>query len=160
MLTVVPGEGTTVNIYLPCNASTLEQPVTRQQSVARSPQGRGETVLFVEDEPGVRLVLSEILGELGYDIYEAIDAPSAMAVQDSLDHLDLLITDVGLPGTNGRQLAETMRERRPALKVLFITGYASKAAVKGEFLAEGMAMLAKPFTIDALAHKVKSMLKQ
>ncbi|RZA28520.1 MAG: response regulator [Proteobacteria bacterium] len=82
-----------------------------------------------------------------------------MAVQGTLGQLDLLITDVGLLGANGRQLAETMRERRPGLKVLFITGYASKAAVKGEFLAEGMDMLAKPFTIDALAHKVQSMLK-
>lgn len=74
--------------------------------------------------------------------------------------LTLLITDVGLPGTNGRQLVETMRERRPGLKVLFITGYASKAALQDEFFAEGLAMLAKPFTIDALAHKVKIMLKQ
>ena len=155
----VPGEGTTVNIYLPCNLAGLEPPVTRQQSVARSPQGQGETVLFVEDEPGVRLVLAEILGELGYDTYEATDAPSAMAVEGTLDGLDLLITDVGLPGTNGRQLAEMMRERRPNLKILFITGYANKAAVKGEFLGEGMDMLAKPFTIDALAHKVKSMLE-
>jgi PAS domain S-box-containing protein len=154
----VAGEGTTVNIYLPCNLTGLEPPVTREQSVAKSPQGRGETVLFVEDEAGVRLVLAEILGELGYDTHEAIDAPSAMALDETLGRLDLLITDVGLPGTNGRQLAEMMRQRRPGLKVLFITGYASKAAVKGEFLADGMDMLAKPFTIDALANKVKGML--
>jgi CheY-like chemotaxis protein len=137
----------------------LEPPVTRQQSVARSPQGQGETILFVEDEPGVRVVLGEILGELGYITHEAIDAPSAMEIEDKLTSLDLLVTDVGLPGTNGRQLAEMMRERRPELKVLFITGYASKAAVRSEFLGEGMDMLAKPFTIDALAHKVKDMLK-
>jgi CheY-like chemotaxis protein len=127
--------------------------------VARSPQGQGETVLFVEDEHGVRVVLSEILDELGYVAHEAIDAPSAMAIEEQLNGLDLLITDVGLPGINGRELAEMMRERRPDLKVLFITGYASKAAVKNEFLGEGMDMLAKPFTIDALAHKVKDMLK-
>ena len=156
----IPGEGTTVNIYLPCNLAPLQQPVTREQSVARSPQGRGETVLFVEDESGVRRVLSEILGDLGYVTHEAVDAASALALEERLEGIDLLITDVGLPGVNGRDLAELMRERRPALKVLFITGYASKAAVRGEFLASGMDMLAKPFTIDALAHKVREMLVQ
>jgi PAS domain S-box-containing protein len=155
----IPGEGTTVNLYLPCNLTPLTPPVTRQQSVARSPQGKGETVLFVEDEPGVRLVLAEILEELGYVTHEAVDAASALATEGELDRLDLLITDVGLPGTNGRQLAEMMRQRRPNLKVLFITGYANKATVRGDFLGEGMDMLAKPFTIDALAHKVKDMLR-
>jgi len=147
-------------MYLPCNMTPLLPPVTREQSVARSPQGRGETVLFVEDEPGVRRVLSEILGELGYATHEAIDAVGALALEEDLARIDLLITDVGLPGVNGRDLAELMRERRPDLKVLFITGYASKAAVKGEFLAPGMDMLAKPFTIDALAYKVREMLAQ
>ena len=156
----VVGEGTTVNIYLPCNLVPFVPSVTREQSVARSPQGKGETVLFVEDEPGVRLVLAEILDELGYSTHEAIDAPSAMTLQEELSRLDLLITDVGLPGTNGRQLAEMMRERRPGLKVLFITGYAGNAAIKAEFLAEGMDMLAKPFTIDAFAHKVKSLIEK
>ncbi|HUD31827.1 MAG TPA: PAS domain S-box protein [Variovorax sp.] len=156
----IPGKGTTVNMYLPCNMTPLLPPVTREQSVARSPQGRGETVLFVEDEPGVRRVLSEILGELGYATHEAIDAVGALALEGDLSRIDLLITDVGLPGVSGRDLAELMRERRPDLKVLFITGYASKAAVKGEFLAPGMDMLAKPFTIDALAYKVREMLAQ
>jgi PAS domain S-box-containing protein len=156
----IPGKGTTVNLYLPCNMMPLLPPVTREQSVARSPQGHGETVLFVEDEPGVRRVLSEILGELGYATHEAIDAVGALALEEGLGRIDLLITDVGLPGVNGRDLAELMRERRPDLKVLFITGYASKAAVKGEFLAPGMDMLAKPFTIDALAYKVREMLAQ
>ncbi|MGJ7579809.1 PAS domain-containing protein [Variovorax sp. RHLX14] len=156
----IQGEGTTVNVYIPCNLNSLETPATQQQSVARSPKGRGETILFVEDELGVRTVLGEILGELGYDTQEAIDAPSALEVERGMARMDLLITDVGLPGTNGRQLAEMMRERRPGLKVLFITGYANKATVKGEFLGEGMDMLAKPFTIDALAHKVKGMLNR
>ena len=154
----IKGEGTTVNVYLPCNMTSFETPVSRHQLVARSPQGQGEMVLFVEDEAGVRAILGEILGELGYTTREAIDAPRALEAEQAMPRLDLLITDVGLPGTNGRQLAEMMRERRPGLKVLFITGYASKAAVKGEFLGEGMDMLAKPFTIDALAHKVKAML--
>jgi PAS domain S-box-containing protein len=154
----VVGEGTTVNVYLPCNLAPLVPSETLEQSVARLPQGRGETILFVEDEAGVRQVLAEILDELGYNPHEAVDAPSAMALQAQLTQLDLLITDVGLPGTNGRQLAEMIRECRPGLKVLFITGYAGNAAVKDEFLAEGMDMLAKPFTIDALAHNVKSLL--
>lgn len=156
----VVGEGTTVNLYLSCNMAPLVPPVTREQSVARSPQGSGETILFVEDEAGVRQVLSEILGELGYSTHEAVDASGAMTLQAQLTQLDLLITDVGLPGTNGRQLAEMIRECRPGLRVLFITGYAGNAAVKGEFLGEGMEMLAKPFTIDALAHKVKSLLEE
>ena len=156
----VIGKGTTVNIYLPCNMTPLEAPVSQQQLVARSPKGRGETVLFVEDEPGVRLVLGEILGDLGYDTHEAVDAPSALAIEQRLERLHLLVTDVGLPGTNGRQLAEMMRQRRPRLKVLFVTGYANKAENKGEFLGRGMDMLAKPFTIDALAHKVQTMLNE
>ena len=155
----VVGEGTTVNIYLPCNLAPWIPSATREQSVARSPQGTGETVLFVEDEAGVRQVLAEILNELGYRTHEAVDAPSAMTLQAQLPQLDLLITDVGLPGTNGRQLAEMMRGSRPGLRVLFITGYAGNAAVKDEFLAEGMDLLAKPFTIDALAHKVKGLLE-
>ena len=154
----VQGEGTTVNVYLPCNLTLLETPVTQQQSLARSPKRQGETILFVEDESGVRTVLREIQSELGYVTQEAIDAPSALDVEQGMARMDLLITDVGLPGANGRQLAEMMRERRPGLKVLFITGYANKAGVKGEFLGEGMDMLAKPFTIDALADKVKEML--
>jgi signal transduction histidine kinase/ActR/RegA family two-component response regulator len=156
----VVDQGTTVNVYLPCNMTTMETPVTQQQSVARSPKGQGETVLFVEDEAGVRLVLSEILGELGYKTYEAVDAPSAIAIEQNLGKLDLLVTDVGLPGTNGRQLAEMMRMRRPGLKVLFVTGYANKAENKNEFLGRGMDMLAKPFTIDALANKVQTMLNE
>lgn len=154
----VMGAGTTVNIYLPCNLTPPVPPITREQSVARSPQGRGETILFVEDEAGVRQVLAEILDELGYNTHEAIDAQSAMACQAQLAQLDLLITDVGLLGTNGRQLAEMVRKRRPGLKVLFITGYAGNAAIKDEFLSEGMDMLPKPFTIDALARKVKTLL--
>ncbi|RYG55910.1 MAG: response regulator [Alphaproteobacteria bacterium] len=154
----VQGEGTTVNVYLPCNLTGFEAAVTQQQLVARSPKGQGETVLFVEDEPGVRAVLGEILSELGYITHEAIDAPGALAIEQSLEALDLLVTDVGLPGTNGRQLAEMMRERRPGLRVLFVTGYANKATIKKEFLGRGMDILAKPFTIDALAHKVQTML--
>jgi CheY-like chemotaxis protein len=115
-------------------------------------------VLLVEDEPGVRSVVVEVLAELGYVTHEAVDAPGAMALQEGLDTLDLLITDVGLPGMNGRQLAGAMRARRPGLKVLFVTGYASQAAVLGEFLEPGMEILAKPFTIDAMAHKVREML--
>jgi CheY-like chemotaxis protein len=154
----IQGEGTTVNIYLPCDQGAFEVPTTRQQSVASSPQGQGETVLFVEDEPGVRAVLDEILKELGYVTEAAIDALSAMDIAQGMGQLDLLITDVGLPGINGRQLAEMMPEHRPELKILFITVYAGKAIVEAEFLGEGMDMLVKPFTIDALAHKIRAIL--
>ena len=103
-------------------------------------------------------MLGEILGDLDYDTHEAIDAPSALAMEQSLGPLDLLVTHVGLAGTNARQLAEMMRARRPGLKVLFVAGYANKADTRNEFLGEGMDMLAKPFTIDALANKVRTVL--
>ena len=106
----------------------------------------------------VRDVLDDILGELGHVTQQATDADSALELKKTMERFDLLLTDVGLPDTNGHQLAEKMRELRPGLKVRFITGYDQRATAKGERLDEGMDMLAKPFTIDALAHKVKAML--
>ena len=106
----------------------------------------------------MRALVVEVLRELGYSAVEAIDGPSGLKLALSSDPLDLLITDVGLPGLNGRQLADAVRERRPGLKVLFMTGYAENAAINGGFLDPGMALITKPFAIDAFVQKVSSIL--
>jgi PAS domain S-box-containing protein len=153
-----PGQGTTVRLYLPVHQSAVEPVLVPAPPVPQTPQGHGESVLVVEDEPGVRLVVLDVLEELGYRTHEAIDATSALSIVEAGIHLDLLVSDVGLPGINGRQLAEMVRSQRPGLKVLFITGYAGEAAVRGKFLDDGMDMLSKPFTIDELAQKIEQML--
>lgn len=150
------GEGTTVSLFLPRNDqhevsdSALEVPMT--------PLGSGETVLIVEDDASVRLLVVDVLAELGYVAIEAGDSSEAIPLLQSAARIDLLISDVGLPGLNGRQLAEIARQSRPQLRILFITGYAASAAVRADFLAPGMDMLTKPFDMDDLANKIRTML--
>jgi CheY-like chemotaxis protein len=117
----------------------------------------GETVLVVEDEPVVRGVILEMLAEQGYRMLEAVDGPSGLDMLRGRQRIDLLITDVGLPGINGRQLADQAREIRPGLKVLFITGYAGSAATSQGFLQPGMEMITKPFDLDHLAQRIRTM---
>ncbi|MFJ2709493.1 ATP-binding protein [Pseudomonas sp. NPDC087346] len=151
-------QGTTVKLYLPrFRGEELEQPT----SIVQQPPDAldGETVLIVEDDPAVRVLVSAVLSELGYAFVEAGDADGAVPILDSPQRIDLLISDVGLPGMNGRQLAEIGRQFRPGLKVLFITGYAEHAAVRGGFLDSGMQMITKPFTFDLLTAKVREMIK-
>ena len=114
--------------------------------------------MVVEDDPSVRLIVLDVLEELGYRAIEAADARTAIPMLQSDRRIDLLISDVGLPGMNGRQLAEIARETRPDLRILFITGYAENAAVRSGFLDHGMDMMTKPFAIDALATKIREML--
>jgi CheY-like chemotaxis protein len=120
----------------------------------------GEAVLVVEDEPMVRSLIVEVLEDLGYRALEAADGPTGLKILQSRVRIDLLITDVGLPRINGRQLADQARERRPDLQVLFITGYAENATLAHGFLDPGMAMITKPFTVDALAQKIRQMIEQ
>jgi signal transduction histidine kinase len=152
------GKGTTVNLFLPRLRGNPEQdtPVDQQQTPCAV---NGETVLIVEDDAAVRMLVSEVLSELGYSFVEAGDADSALPIIDSDQRIDLLISDVGLPGMNGRQLAEIGRQFRPELKVLFITGYAEHAAVRGGFLDPGMQLITKPFTFDLLTTKVREMIR-
>jgi len=152
------GAGTTVSLYLPRFGGDLPQaqPVENVHPLFAR---HGETVLIVEDDPAVRVLVSAVLSELGYAFVEAGDADSAMPILDSEQRIDLMISDVGLPGMNGRQLAEIGRQHRPDLKVLFITGYAEHAAVRGGFLDSGMQMITKPFTFDLLTAKVREMIK-
>ena len=152
------GKGTTVSLFLPRFSGELVQDT--QIDAQHAPYARdGETVLIVEDDPAVRVLVSAVLSELGYAFVEAGDADSAMPILNSGQRIDLLISDVGLPGMNGRQLAEIGRQYRPDLKVLFITGYAEHAAVRGGFLDPGMQMITKPFTFDLLTAKVREMIR-
>jgi len=154
----VVGQGTTVNLYLPRfkGEEVHEPPVVAQHA----PHAQdGETVLIVEDDPAVRVLVSAVLSELGYAFLEAPDANGAIPILQSGQRIDLMISDVGLPGMNGRQLAEIGRQIRPDLRVLFITGYAEHAAVRGGFLDPGMQMITKPFTFDLLTVKVREMIR-
>ncbi|VVO25312.1 response regulator [Pseudomonas fluorescens] len=152
------GNGTTVSLFLPRFGGDPPRDVPADVQHAPFAQ-HGETVLIVEDDPAVRVLVSTVLSDLGYAFVEAGDADSAVPILDSAQRIDLMISDVGLPGMNGRQLAEIGRQYRPELKVLFITGYAEHAAVRGGFLDPGMQMITKPFTFDLLTAKVREMIR-
>jgi CheY-like chemotaxis protein len=145
-------------MYLPRDASGVSD-ADRPVVIDLPDKSHGETVLVVDDEKTLRAVISEILTGEGYVTILASDGPSAMKVLESDSKIDLLITDVGLPnGMNGRQIADAARVTRPALKVLFITGYAESAAVGEGRLSPGMAVLTKPFPMNTLTRKVRTML--
>jgi CheY-like chemotaxis protein len=115
----------------------------------------------VDDEPTVRMLIRDVLEETGYAAIEAGDGPSSMSILRSTARIDLLITDVGLPGgMNGRQIADAARVFRRDLKVLFITGYAENAVIGNGHLERGMQILTKPFAIDALAERIRAMLDE
>ncbi|MDP3689971.1 MAG: PAS domain-containing protein [Bradyrhizobium sp.] len=150
------GQGTSVRLYLPRHQGKVDArnaPEVRAADHAAT----GETVLVVEDEPVVRAVILEMLGEQGYRMLEAVDGPSGLKILRSGARIDLLVTDVGLPGMNGRQLADQARETRPDLKILFITGYAESVAIADGFLQPGMEMITKPFDLDNLSRRIRSM---
>jgi PAS domain S-box-containing protein len=151
------GKGTTMCLYLPRYLGTSDE--VEAASTQVPDKGFGETVMIVDDEATVRMLVNEVLTDNSYHVLEAFDAASAMKTLGSPKKIDLLITDVGLPGNmNGRQLADAARETRPGLKVLFITGYAENAAVGNGHLEPGMEILTKPFPMTTLANKVRAML--
>ncbi len=152
------GQGTTVRLYLPRDEAVLQS--APMEPAAEVPQGDGQTVLVVEDDPAVRMVVLDELSELGYRTIEAVDGPSALPILQSGLAIDLLLTDVGLPGMNGRQVAEIARQHRPALRVLFMTGYAQQASSRASFLAPGMEIITKHFTMDDLAARISSIFTQ
>ena len=150
------GQGTSVKLYLPRHRGRIA--AQHQQALtATEPASAGETVLVVEDEPVVRGVILEMLAEQGYRTCEAVDGPSGLRILRSQERIDLLVTDVGLPGMNGRQLADQARESRPGLKILFITGYAESVAMSDGFLQPGMEMITKPFDLGNLSRCVRAM---
>jgi CheY-like chemotaxis protein len=112
----------------------------------------------VEDEPVVRGLIVEVLSDLGYAAIEAADGNQGLEVLQSKRRIDLMITDMGLPGLNGRQIADAGRQLRPELRVLFMTGYAENAALASGFLEPGMAMITKPFAMELLATRVREIL--
>jgi signal transduction histidine kinase/ActR/RegA family two-component response regulator len=152
-----PGQGTSVKLYLPL---AEEEAVPLGADERAAPHGDGQTVLVVEDDPSVRILVLEVLSELGYRSIEAPDARVAIPILQSAQPIDLLISDVGLPGMNGRQLADIAREARPGLRVLFVTGYAENATERAGFLAEGMDMMTKPFALEKLALKIADIMAQ
>jgi CheY-like chemotaxis protein len=155
-----PGAGTTVRIYLPRDHGEAEREIPQAKPVEVSRASAGETVLIVDDEPTVRMLVTEVLADLGYTAIEAANGTSGLKVLQSNVRIDLLITDVGLPGgMNGRQMADAARSTRPDLKVLFITGYAQNAAVANGHLEPGMHVLTKPFGLENLASRIKTITK-
>ncbi|THD70327.1 MAG: PAS domain S-box protein [Bradyrhizobium sp.] len=151
-----PGQCTSVRLYLPRHHGDAG---TEHASAVRADEhaATGETVLVVEDEPVVRAVILEMLQEQGYRTLDAVDGPSGLRMLRTNGRVDLLVTDVGLPGMNGRQLADQARETRPNLKILFITGYAESAAIADGFLQPGMEMITKPFDLDNLSQRIRAM---
>ena len=152
--------GTTVSLFLPRDTSDGETALPVADSPPTNHAHTGESILVVEDEESVRAVIVTVLQDLGYRYIEAGDAQAALAVIDTPTHIDLLVSDVGLPGMNGRQLAEIATTRRPGLKVLFVTGYAEQATVRNGFLTPGMQMITKPFVIEELAARVRAILAE
>jgi PAS domain S-box-containing protein len=149
--------GTSVKLYLPRHHGQL--PAEHAPGVnAGQHAATGETVLVVEDEPVVRGVILEMLGDQGYRTIEAADGPSGLRLLRMNEQIDLLITDIGLPGMNGRQFANLARETRPDLKIVFITGYAESVAIADGFLQPGMEMITKPFDLDHLSRRIRAMI--
>ncbi|MGK2910637.1 MAG: ATP-binding protein, partial [Sphingobium sp.] len=153
------GHGTTMCVYLPRYSGPLEQDqLQHDNSILET--GAGETVLVIDDEPTVRMLIVEVLEEAGYKALEAEDGPSGLRILNSDTRIDLLITDVGLPGgMNGRQVADAARIARQGLKVLFVTGYAENAAVGNGHLEPGMEVMTKPFVMTDLANKIVEMIE-
>jgi PAS domain S-box-containing protein len=153
------GQGTMVCIYLPRYIGMDIEATDIAALAAPDLRGRGQTILVVDDEASVRLFVKEILLELGFAVVEAADGIEAMRVLQSRAHLDMLITDVGLPGgMNGRQVADAARESRPELQVLFITGYAENAVLSHGHLDPGMHVMTKPFELNAFMSRVQELM--
>ena len=155
------GQGSMVCLYLPrfFGDAVVDEEVADR---AAPPRARdGETVLVVDDEATVRMLVVDVLGDLGYTALEAENGPGALKLLESGPRVDLLVTDVGLPGgMTGRQVAVAARELKPDLKVLFITGYAENAVLSHGHLDPGMHILTKPFEVQVLAEKIKELIKQ
>jgi hypothetical protein len=153
------GEGTTVCLYLPRHTGDAEHDEVLPETGLLPFAEAGETVLIVDDEPTVRMLVTDVLGDLGYTAVEAADGAGGLKVLQSGARVDLLITDVGLPGgLSGRQMADAARITRPDLKVLFITGFAENALLTNGKLEPGMAVLTKPFAVDTLAARIRELI--
>lgn len=155
-----PGAGTTVHLYLP-RYEGQQEPVQALEENKVSPpiKADGRVILVVEDDEIVRGLVADALNDLGFRILLADNGPSGLEILKRNVHIDLLLTDIGLPGLNGRQIADAALLDRTHLKVLFMTGYAETAASSSGFLLEGMAMITKPFEMETLIQKVNQLLQ-
>ncbi|MEO0031316.1 MAG: hypothetical protein RIS94_1074 [Pseudomonadota bacterium] len=149
------GAGTRVRLYLPRHAEPPAQlPAPLAEAIPYDAPARG-TVLVVDDEPSVRLLLVDTLAGLGFTCVEAEDGPSALRLLETCGEIALLVSDVGLPGgLNGRQVADAAQRARPGLKTLFVTGYAENAVLPDGAIEAEMDVLTKPFTVDQLTARV------
>ncbi|WP_247222480.1 hybrid sensor histidine kinase/response regulator [Shinella oryzae] len=153
------GKGTMICIYLPRHAGDQQEEEPQLENDPIPVSDTLGTILVVDDEPLVRMVAVEILEDLGYVVLEAGDGPSALKILEARPDICLLVTDVGLPnGMNGRQLADVVREKRPELNVLFVTGYAENAVLNHGHLERGMQVVTKPFSSETLARRVKDLI--
>ena len=150
------GEGSTVKLYLPRHEG--EEAIIPADDPAGSERGRGETILVVEDDDGVRQYAAEILRDLNYQVIEAKDSASALKLLDADKKFDLLLTDVVLPGKNGRELANEVEARRPGVKVIFMTGYSRNAIVHQGRLDRGTELISKPLIEGVVARKIRQVL--
>ena len=155
----IPDEGTTVRLYLPRHVGAMQAAGPEARAVEPLPPGE-ETVLVVDDEPSIRMLVTIALEDLGYEVLEAGTGAEGLRILNTGQPVDLLVTDVGLPGgMNGRQLADAARIARPDLKVLFITGYAENAVLSHAHLDPGMHVMTKPFQIEALGRRVRDVIE-
>ncbi|WP_428390547.1 ATP-binding protein [Lichenicoccus sp.] len=153
------GQGTMLCLYLPRHAEDADALEAAAELPEAPRAGHGETVLVVDDEPTVRMLVADVLAELGYTAIEAADGAAGLRVVQSDTRIDLLVTDVGLPGgMNGRQVADAARVARPSLRMLFITGYAENAVLSHGHLEPGMHVMTKPFAMEALASRIKEII--
>ena len=153
------GRGTSVKLYLPRRQGAEEEAPARQPEQIEREKLGSATVLVVEDEEIVRSLIVEVLQDLGYRVLEAADGPAGLGILQAQEPIALLITDVGLPGMNGRQLADAGRERRPGLKTIFITGYAESAMLNSGKLEPGMMVVTKPFAVNALEDHIRKLMR-
>ena len=150
------GDGTTMCIYLPRYADKIPIDEEDESPATFEAVGEGEVVLVIDDDPTIRMLIAEVLADSGYAVIEAPDGAAGLKVLESNARIDLLITDVGLPGgMNGRQVADAARVHRPGLKVLFITGYAENAVIAKGRLEQGMFVITKPFQMELLARRIR-----
>ncbi|MBY6265438.1 response regulator [Azospirillum sp. 412522] len=153
------GEGTMVCLYLPRHRGEAEEESPRDEAAITPPARDGETVLVVDDEPSLRLMVMDLLNDLGYAAIEAADGAAGLRILQSETRIDLVVTDVGLPGgMNGRQMIDLARVGRPKLKTLFITGFAENALLNNGQLEPGMSVLTKPFAMDVLASRIRELI--
>ncbi|HWB46475.1 MAG TPA: PAS domain S-box protein [Hyphomicrobiaceae bacterium] len=152
------GKGTAVKLYLPRHDKKEDVSTSAEPPDATERAAHGQTVLVIEDEPLVRLLIIDVLDDLGYRALEANDGPKGLRILQSSEQIDLLITDIGLPGLNGRQVADAARVTRPNLKILFMTGYAENAVAAKGMLGPGMQIITKPFVMDVLGKRIRELM--